>query len=116
MKKKAVVTLIIMILMLVAPAYATLARVAYIAPNLSFTDTTANCSVTIYDGDTAKIKVVISLKNGDDCIKSWEKSAVGYFYFFDTVSVARGQTYTLSVDATINGKTLPTATVSNICT
>lgn len=107
---------IFMALLLATPTYAALARGAGTSPTLSFTGTTANCSVVIFNGsDTANIKAVISLKKGDDCIRSWEKSAIGYLYFFDTVSVARGHTYTLSVDATVDGKTFPITPVSNTC-
>lgn len=116
MKKKTLIVSIIIVLLLSTPAYAALARATTIAPTLTFSNTTANCCVTIFDGsDNARITAVISLKRGNDCIKSWQKSAVGYFYFTDTVSVARGQSYTLSVDATIDGKTLPTASTSNTC-
>lgn len=103
-------------LLLLTPAYANLTRIAAINPVLSFTDTTANCVVSIYDGSyNTKITAVISLKEGNNCIKSWEESAVGYFYFSDTVSVTRGKSYTLSVDAIIDGKTYPTASTSNTC-
>lgn len=116
MKIKTLLASIIMVLLLATPAYATLTRGSTIAPTLTFTNTTANCGVTIFDGsDNAKITAVISLKSGNDCIESWERSAVGYFYFNETVSVTRGQTYTLSVDATIDGKTFSTVSTSNTC-
>lgn len=116
MKVKIILFSVVTALLLATPAYANLPRILAITPTLSFTDTTANCIVSISDGsNNAKISAVISLKNGNDCIESWEESAVGYFYFNETVSVARGQTYTLSVDATINGKTYPTTSTSNTC-
>lgn len=116
MKIKTLLASIIMVLLLATSTYAALARAPTIAPTLTFTNTTANCSVTIYGGsDKAKITAEISLKDGNNCIKSWEESAVGYFYFSDTVSVTRGKSYTLSVDATIDGKTYPTASTSNTC-
>lgn len=116
MKTKTLLASIIMVLLLATPTYAALAPRTTIAPTLTFTNTTATCGVTIFDGSSsAKITAVISLKNGNDCIESWERSAVGYFYFNETVSVTRGQTYTLSVDATIDGKTYQTASTSNTC-
>lgn len=116
MKAKIFLISAVTALLLATPAYANLTRMIAITPTLSFTDTTANCVVSIYDGSNdAEITAVISLKNGNNCIESWEESAVGYFYFSDTVSVTRGKSYTLSVDATINGKTYPTASTSNTC-
>lgn len=116
MKAKMILISAVTALLLATPAYAILSRVIAITPTLSFNDTTANCVVSIYDGsDNAEISAVISLKNGNNCIESWEESAVGYFYFSDTASVTRGKSYTLSVDATINGKTYPTTSTSNTC-
>lgn len=115
-KKRILLLTAVISLLLLTPVHATLTRMANVTPALSFTGTTANCSATIYGGSTnADIAAVISLKNGNDCIKTWKESAVGYLYFTDTVSVTRGQSYTLSVDATIDGKTLPTASTSNTC-
>ena len=116
MRVKIILFSVVTALLLATPAYANLPRMLAITPSLSFTDTTANCSVTISGAsNNAKISAVISLKNGNNCVESWEESAVGYFYFSDTVLVTRGKSYILSEDATIDGKTYPTSSSSNTC-
>lgn len=97
-------------------AYAASARTAQVVPGLSFTGTTANCSVYIV-GDTPSddIDAVIKLWQGNQCIETWERSATSYLTFSGEAAVTRGKTYELTVDVTLSGKDLPRFSVKRFC-
>ena len=106
----------ILALALSITAHASSPRAVLVLPSLSFSGTTATCTVRI-NGNVASdtISAAIELRNGNTCVDSWTVSGIGYVYFVETAGVSVGKEYTLAVDAVVNGKAYPTATISKIC-
>ncbi len=76
----------------------------HVIPMLSFTGTTANCKADVTASRTSdEIDVTMILWQGDTQLKSWSASGTGSVFLSKTYSVEKGKTYTLTVDATING-------------
>ena len=97
-------------------AYAASPRVVPVIPGISFNGTTATCTVFIYaEQMTDDIDAVIKLWQGSRCIKTWEESSVGDLAFSGEASVTRGKTYQLTVDVTLEGKTLPRFSIEGTC-
>lgn len=74
--------------------------------SLSIQDTTAECSAHV-QANSSEIHVVMKLWNDNICIATWAESNKSLVAFTRTVSVKRGETYTLTIDTTIDGKKLP---------
>ena len=108
LKKRILPILFVFLMVFSSTAYAASPRVAPIVPGISFSGTTATCTVYIYaEQMTDDIDAVIKLWQGSRCIKTWEESSVGDLAFSGTATVSRGQTYQLTVDVTLAGETLP---------
>jgi len=105
MKKIALLLAIVLLVAAPLTVQAATPRTIRISPVLSFTGTTANCSVTIQaDNANHQIIATIRLMQGNICYKTWTVIDSGYVSWSDnTVTVAPGRTYQLSVDAVING-------------
>jgi len=115
MKKRIVLLVLALSIILAIPAYAAATRNAINIPGLSFTGSTAVCTSMIIGPINADIEAEISLWDGNKCIESWSEDAVYRLNFRDTVSVTRGRTYTLKVDATIDGVKQDTVSTSAKC-
>lgn len=91
-------------------------RIIRMTPSISFSGTTATCSVDVR-GNTAtdRISFVAKLWHGNTCLNTWTASGTGHATLNKTQSVTRGQTYKLTVDATINGEAQPTKSVTKTC-
>lgn len=112
MKKRIFAGLILMAVLLTIPAYATYQRATRIVPSISFSGTTATCSVLITgDNLSDEISATITLKQGTSTIASWSENATGYLNFKGTASATAGKTYTLTVAANVNGTALSTVSV-----
>ena len=77
--KKRFITISLVIVLLIslcASVYAVESRTQQVFPSLSFSGTTANCSVSVY-GDN-KIEVTLELKNGTKLVDSWSDSGTNY--------------------------------------
>ena len=77
--KKRFITISLVIVLLIslcASVYAVESRTQQVFPSLSFSGTTANCSVSVY-GDN-KIEVTLELKNGTKLVDSWSSSGTSY--------------------------------------
>ena len=116
MKKKFLIPLALLIIaMLVVPAYAALHTLA-IHPSISFDGTTAECSVSIAaDKPTDSIKATLTLWDGSKRVDSWIASGTGYLLFSDSTQVKKGKDYTLTVDVTIAGTSKPRASITGTC-
>ena len=109
--KKRFITISLVIVLLIslcASVYAVESRTQQVFPSLSFSGTTANCSVSVY-GDS-KIEVTLELKNGTKLVDSWSDSGTNYVMLSGSHKVVSGQTYTLIASGTINGRTFNTST------
>ena len=116
MKKIAMLLAIILLVATPLTAQAATPRTIDVRPKLTYTGTTANCSVLVSaDYTYQEIEVTIALWHGNSWIESWEVSGEGYVYWQDTVTVVSGNTYTLTIDATIDGEDLDQVYISQTC-
>ena len=116
MKKRFLVLATVLAVVLSISAHAATPRAVLVLPALSFNGTTANCTVRI-NGNTSSdtISATIELLEGSTSVETWTVSGTGYVYFTDTASATKNKTYTLNVDAVVNGKAYPTASISQKC-
>lgn len=116
MRKIAMSLAVIMVLLLPMTAHAATPRSIGITPRITFSGTTANCSVIITSnsGDD-EIEATIKLWKGSTCVATWPENGTGYIIFSDTATVTKGKTYTLTVDAIVNDVAQPQAYVSAKC-
>lgn len=113
MKKRFFAIALLLILMLATTVHAVEPR-ASIVPGLTFTGTTANCSVTVIS-NSDEIEVELSLWNGSSLVASWEDSGTTYVTISKTCAVTDGETYTLKVNGTINGTAFAEQSVTRTC-
>lgn len=116
MKKRFILFVFITLMALSSIVYAASPRLARVIPGISFDGTTATCTVYISaDKPNDEIEAVIRLWNGSQCKKTWERSAVGELSFSEEARVTRGLTYELTVDVTIDGRTLSQFSIEKTC-
>lgn len=116
MKKRILPILFIFLILFSSTVYAASPRAAQVVPRLSFDGATASCTVFIAaDRPTDDIEAVIKLWQGNQCIKTWQKTSVGDLAFSGKVGVTRGTTYQLTVDVSLSGKSLPRFSVRGTC-
>lgn len=86
-------------------------------PGLSFSGTTATCSLRVYAPHTTdSIVASVTLKHGSSTVKQWTNlTANGILNFSDTASVAHGETYTLQVTLEINNVSYTIADITKTC-
>lgn len=104
MKRRSLALILVIVLASAVTVQATQTRVPHVISGLSFSGTTANCKAEVTANRTSdKIDVTMILWQGDTQLKSWSASGTGSVSLSKTYSVEKGKTYTLTVDATING-------------
>ena len=106
-----VLVLTVLTLVSVAALAAILAPGA--APNLSFSGTTANCSVTVKGSGT--INATLELWQGSTLVASWSGSGTNRVRINGSASVSHGQTYTLTVSGTVGGVAIQATPVTKTC-
>lgn len=108
MMKKGLLFALVLVLVIPISVQAASQRTIAAKPCITFTDSTANCTVDIWGNNMSDpIEATIKLWNGGICLKTWKISGAGYINFSETVSAAKGNTYTLTVDASINNVLQP---------
>lgn len=114
MKKGTIALLLVVLLTLMIPlsANATTPRATAIVPGLSFSGSTATCTLTVSADSSDSIYATIRLWRGSTCLKTWYKSATELLTFRDTVVVSQSNTYTLTADVSINGNAQPQSSVT----
>lgn len=82
--------MVIVILSLSIHAKASEEALSVVAPSLSFSGTTATCTLRVYaDYTTDHIEASVKLMHGNSIVGQWNNlSDYGYLYFSDTVSAA----------------------------
>ena len=112
--KKIVATILLIALLVVPTATCANARaIVTIEPGISFATTAVVSTVDIYATSIYdEISAVIKLYQGNSCIATWNASDVGYLSFKSVKVVDKGYTYTVTVDATIDGTTYDTVSHS----
>ena len=76
-----------------------------------------NCIITcsaliVGNAEDDEIEIVVKLWNGSSCIATWKDSGTGYVNFSKNKTVTENKEYKLTVDATINGKAQPRASIT----
>ena len=108
MKKVAFLLALIMMLSAPMPARAATPRTRNIFPGITFCGSTATCTVDIVaDSDSDPIQATIKLWRVNTCIETWQTSGYGTVFFTETANVTKGYTYSITVDAIINGVEKP---------
>lgn len=114
MKKRFVPLVLVLILILSLSANAAEPRANLVIPELSFENTTANCSAKI-TAVGKEIKATMNLWYGNRLVDSWSGTATSVLYIIESTQVVKGRAYTLVVTGTIDGVAFETKSVSGVC-
>lgn len=116
MRKASILLALLLLVAVFTTAQASPARISPAYPSLSFAGTTANCSVSIRaDGSNDSISATIQLWQGSSCVATWYASGVGSLTHSASKAVTSGLQYTLTVDATVNGSSIPRVSTTKTC-
>jgi hypothetical protein len=109
MKKRFLSLIAAILLLAIIPftAYAVTSRTVAIIPRISFSGSTATCSVDITGYSlNDELDVVVKLWKGNTCLDTWYANSTGFLFFKDYYNpVQKGITYNLTVELTVNGTT-----------
>ncbi|MCR5500390.1 MAG: hypothetical protein K6F31_08355 [Acetatifactor sp.] len=113
----AILSVISIVLALSITAKAANESVVIIRPGLSFSGTTATCTLKVFgEYTTDSIVASVTLKHGSSTVKQWTNlTANGYMDFSDTAPVSHGVTYTMQVTVSINGVPYSVADITKTC-
>lgn len=114
--KKRSLTLVALLLFLFAIQAQAVAYVTQPRPTLSFSGTTAYCYGTVTTGSAnSKIEATLTLWHGSTVVDSWSESGTGSVDFGGSCTVSKGERYTLTLDATVNGSPISRKSTSGTC-
>lgn len=115
MRKTAMILAVVMVLtMLAVPVMAEDQRMAYVIPSLTFQGNNALCEAQVSGNAISDtITATVKLYRAQTCIATWTVTGTGDLLFQETKRVAKGYTYTLTIDVTINDTVFPTMQVSD---
>ena len=101
MKKLA---LVLAFLLIVSAPVTAATRSTIITPKLTFSETTAQCTVSVIGNSTSEfIEVTMKLMYGPSCVDSWTGSGYGFVRIQESATAISGRTYELVVEVTVNG-------------
>ncbi len=113
MKKRTIALLLLVSVIVTIPAYALSPRTVDASVSLEFRGTTAYCTARIYGENlTDTISATMTLMQGSQIVAFWRSNGSGSVDLYGTADVERGATYTLTVDALINGAWQTPATIT----
>lgn len=115
MKKRFLALSILVVLVLTIGAQAVELRSVTSRPALSFSGTTAYCSVECGGKSTDTVRATLTLYQGTTRVGSWSKSGTGSVFVDGSCSVERGKSYKLVVTHTINGKSQSSDSITKTC-
>lgn len=85
-------------------------------PDLSFSGTTAYCSVVFASSNSGdRLTATLTLSQGTRRLATWDVSGVGEVSISESYQVERGKTYTLTFNSTVNGKGQREIVVTGTC-
>ncbi|MGN1157046.1 MAG: hypothetical protein ACI4TK_12790 [Agathobacter sp.] len=116
MKRQVLALVMLVIMALTVSAQAVETRSTGVQPYLSFSGTTAICTVQC-KGDSARdeIKATLTLYQGTTYVDSWSGSGTGIVPIYGECTVRSGKSYTLKVTYSINGITKPSVSTTATC-
>lgn len=117
MKKRFCALVLLFAVLLTIPAYAaSTPRTPFLRPAISFSGTTANCSMVVTADNTRdKISATLELWHGNTLMDSWENSGSGVLRINGSSKVTKGKTYKVIGKVKINNTTYPPVEVSGTC-
>lgn len=119
MKRRAVFIALILMVVMQIPAKAVSERGYMFTPALSFSDTTAYCSIYVpCSNKTDSVSVVLTLWRGQEIIDSWSDASTSnqrYAKISEEATVVKGQSYKLVADVYINGEIAASAPATGTC-
>ena len=116
MRKIALLLALIIVISMPISAQAATPRARIISPAISYSGNTATCTARIIWTSTSNyLEATIKLWNGNSCIKTWDATGYGYILFSETATVVTGNTYTLTVDLSVDGVAQTTSSISKKC-
>lgn len=116
MRKLSFLLALILVLSVPIQVFAAESRDFWVGPNLTFSGTTANCSVSFYGNNVSEyIVVTLKLFQGNNLVKQWSKAGSGGVSLSGTCTVTKGVTYRLTAEVMINGTYVPTHSVTETC-
>ncbi len=115
--KKRIVPLLMVVLLVMAitvpTASAVSSRVISGRPTLRISEDTAYCEAIFRSGNRDNdIYVMLTLKYGTEVVASWSKSGKGSVTISESKTVLAKGTYTLIMEATVNGGDQPAVVVT----
>ena len=114
MKRRILPALLSLVLLVCLGTVSVSARATSITPTLSFSNTTAQCSVQIRSPGK-HIQATLELREGDKLLASWSDSGQGLLRLTGSHRVSHGETYTLAVHGSIGGNPFEGNAVSRKC-
>lgn len=111
--RKRIIAVLLVCVILCCSVHAAEPRISF-TPTLSFSGTTADCSVVV-SALGQQIVVVLELWDEDGLVDSWTKSGNNYVRIEETCYVVSGETYTLEASGTIGGVAFDKALTSKTC-
>ena len=104
MKKRAVALLVLLSLLITIPAYAVTPRTVDIGASIAFNRTEVVCTAKITgERQSDTISATMTLMKGSQIVAFWRGNGTWSLDMNGTAPVETGVTYTLTVDALING-------------
>ena len=114
--QKRLLALILVVAMLVASTAFAATYAVRPRATLTFDGTTAICSSSVVgDSSSDKIEVMMTLWQGSVLLYSWSTSGTGRVEMEKTKTVTKGTTYTLKVNASVNGEILAEQSAKGTC-
>ena len=115
MKKRIAFLVMAMLMLVSSTVYAVETRAVKPTARLSFDGTTAVCTCSVRGESGDKVEVTMTLYQGTTQVASWSDSGTSRVNMKETKTVTKGKTYTLTVEATVNGKDIPETSVKGTC-
>lgn len=114
MKKWIIPIALILVCALTLSVSAIEPRATRITPSLTFSGTTANCTV-IVSAVGSEIDVTMELWTGSTLVDSWNNDGTTRVVVEGSCTVTKGKTYTLKTYGTIDGVKFTGTSVSGTC-
>ena len=116
MRKRVLALTLALVFVLGISAQAVQPRYAQITPSISFTGTTAKCTVSVRaSNDTDKIAITAKLYRGGTLLATWTKSGTGSVTLSEKTTVTKNFSYTLESNVTSNGVKQSVSPVTKAC-
>lgn len=111
-----VVAAVTLLLSMCVSAIAVEPRAVGTMPTLTFSGTTANCSVIINGEEGDDIDAVMSLYRGSTLVRSWPGEGTTAIYISGSASgLTKGVAYTLKVTGTVDGVAFSSTPLTKTC-